>query len=1264
MTQKMIPLGSVLLVAMLLAVLAPATRAQITPTPCCPITAIDARTGVVSAKVNASGAAFQFRVTDAALLKSLKVGREVYANFTTEQVSLDGKVMCCTIISPPQAAAPLPPANAPVGKPATAAPKAQTTLPRTVLASIGDLPKISKFELCCTLDTSGVVGPNTVPMWRGTVTQGTINGQNKVLGFSFRPPTGTDTCPGLAGKGNGSLFYADFRTGLLSFDGFTPCAHGIFQIEYTQTVWLDVLPIGVIYVPPGDPHLPTSAAPKQTFQVTNTFATTKNTVTVTSSGQSMTFGAKVLGVAAGGGSSSSNTITTSDNLATSQTRMEGVIAQGPGGYPGQYDQIVWYTNPTYDVTYNSSYTPQPGPSAVLAGQIISIVSHPHSGSEPQWLFCHATVQDLQLFQGNAFACLNQLPKPSAPKSGNNARSVGLIQTTPAQKLLSLDPMVGGEAVGTLAYQGGPQSNPASVPANHSRFQPMVPDDNSADPISVWTYCAEDTPTPFGASDSRMHTDSTTTTIKFTSNVSLTLDPAQIASEISGVPLPAGTSSSIGVGDTWETDYTVSNSIQKGTTWSVNGNFGGGTIPASQCQTPTAYNTTMFYDSFSSSVLFWTETVPPNSGTSVSGATSAAPPPATGARVLFTPAGGGRPYQVLVNPAGQYRLTLPTGNYTYQVVDRTGQAMASAARVAVPPKQSSPLRLPTINIGSIAGAAAAASLPAPQRASTLSVATPAATSVAAGAIQNKVAPVATCCNITAINTSTGVVTATESATARIFEFKLNDATLLNSLQVGRGVYANFAAGQVSLDGIMPGGPILSAASAPAAAPSAVGKIAAIDINTGVVTATENATGQTFRFMVKDRKLAGTLRAGVSVDFSKSTGLSLNGFAGGCCTPIFHHVDCSLTPTACPGGQKPKGHIRLTGSFWDDLNDFCGNTGDTTGNCVDPTQPGPNTMPPAPDTAPPLPPPGDSGQGGKAGQQKPQVQQSPSNNNAPNRNNFGLGTVPDVPEGSTEGAIRGVTASPGNSPAGPTSYHGVRIKGVFSPASENAKGEADPPTPAILRPAIQTPAAIPSRLPPIGSLRLASTQQGKQLIQQATAMLGGVNMHASLLGGHKYMVTSCLGIKASAGTFDLVIPDPALTFDAGGVHLTLKIARVNMNALSVRFEPNPGNLLDPCTFSDQVGIGGYVEDIQYDISFDPIEDLEACRLGSMGKVDYKISIGKVRLEPLPPEVGNVAKDMINDALLLSFSAATQLDPVDEETMLINRLLAQQCPLQPRR
>jgi Cu/Ag efflux protein CusF len=67
--------------------------------PCCQITSINAATAVVTAKVNSSGQSFQFTVKDAALLRSLRVGQHVFANFTSSQVSVDGAQPCCQIVS-------------------------------------------------------------------------------------------------------------------------------------------------------------------------------------------------------------------------------------------------------------------------------------------------------------------------------------------------------------------------------------------------------------------------------------------------------------------------------------------------------------------------------------------------------------------------------------------------------------------------------------------------------------------------------------------------------------------------------------------------------------------------------------------------------------------------------------------------------------------------------------------------------------------------------------------------------------------------------------------------------------------------------------------------------------------------------------------------------------------------------------------------------------------------------------------------------------
>src|SRR6266699_5504982 len=66
--------------------------------PCCQITKIDSRTGVVTAQDRTTGHTFQFTASPAVLQK-LKVGQGVYANYKTRQLSLDGKNACCNIVN-------------------------------------------------------------------------------------------------------------------------------------------------------------------------------------------------------------------------------------------------------------------------------------------------------------------------------------------------------------------------------------------------------------------------------------------------------------------------------------------------------------------------------------------------------------------------------------------------------------------------------------------------------------------------------------------------------------------------------------------------------------------------------------------------------------------------------------------------------------------------------------------------------------------------------------------------------------------------------------------------------------------------------------------------------------------------------------------------------------------------------------------------------------------------------------------------------------
>jgi hypothetical protein len=126
-----------LLVVTLLAVAVPfATHAQVAkPTvnagdTCCAITSINGNTGIVTAKVTATGSAFTFKVTDATLLRSLHVGQAVGADFTTKRVTVDGIGPCCAILTLDAPAGPtqIKPAVPAAAKPPAAAP-ASAALP-------------------------------------------------------------------------------------------------------------------------------------------------------------------------------------------------------------------------------------------------------------------------------------------------------------------------------------------------------------------------------------------------------------------------------------------------------------------------------------------------------------------------------------------------------------------------------------------------------------------------------------------------------------------------------------------------------------------------------------------------------------------------------------------------------------------------------------------------------------------------------------------------------------------------------------------------------------------------------------------------------------------------------------------------------------------------------------------------------------------------------------------------------------------------------
>lgn len=57
-------------------------------TPCCSITAIDTKTGIVSAKDTATGETIEFRLVDAAQIRNIKIGDQVSTDSNTREVSV------------------------------------------------------------------------------------------------------------------------------------------------------------------------------------------------------------------------------------------------------------------------------------------------------------------------------------------------------------------------------------------------------------------------------------------------------------------------------------------------------------------------------------------------------------------------------------------------------------------------------------------------------------------------------------------------------------------------------------------------------------------------------------------------------------------------------------------------------------------------------------------------------------------------------------------------------------------------------------------------------------------------------------------------------------------------------------------------------------------------------------------------------------------------------------------------------------------------
>ena len=225
----------------------------------------------------------------------------------------------------------------------------------------------------------------------------------------------------------------------------------------------------------------------------------------------------------------------------------------------------------------------------------------------------------------------------------------------------------------------------------------------------------------------------------------------------------------------------------------------------------------------------------------------------------------------------------------------------------------------------------------------------------------------------------------------------------------------------------------------------------------------------------------------------------------------------------------------------------------------------------------------------------------------------------------------------------------IRGVLSDDSENARGENGPHI------APKTRSFVANAPHSVGrSRRLKDDPAIDQYVKLAVWALKGFEIKSALLAGHKYMINDCLGMKVDAGEFALTVPDPDLRVVGDGLVLTFTVAHIAMDAFSVRLRPDPTDVVEPCHFSGKVGISGAADQVRYELHFDPVLDLDQCKIGSLGQVHQVWRIGTLHLDPLPSAVSAVAGDMIEDSL----TSFANYDLTDRIVAVLNAAADNQC------
>ena len=207
----------------------------------------------------------------------------------------------------------------------------------------------------------------------------------------------------------------------------------------------------------------------------------------------------------------------------------------------------------------------------------------------------------------------------------------------------------------------------------------------------------------------------------------------------------------------------------------------------------------------------------------------------------------------------------------------------------------------------------------------------------------------------------------------------------------------------------------------------------------------------------------------------------------------------------------------------------------------------------------------------------------------------------------------------------------LKGKISPNNENENNSPDPKFNASSISSIKIP-----DIKVTNSKRLSEMENGMQVIEDVVDKIIKQTYSFSLLSQHKYMITSCIGVKASVGEFNVQFGNPEIKLnEAGKVVIKLTVDEIKFDALKIRMRPCPKDA--QCHFSERFTIGGLARDLSMTVTMDPMAMVAAstgiCAFSFKGPITVHWRLKSLNLKPLQNNLDDVAKQMIEDALNVS-------------------------------